>query len=279
MNNKIIHTVFILKLSIMKLVNNNYKKSKLLFLFTFLILTFLDTAFAGNKAKTVLITGANRGLGYEFAKQYVKAGFKVYGTARKPESATELKATGAKILKLDVTNEEDINALAKRLKGKKIDILINNAGYFGPVGIGEGKMADISSITRKEMTSCINVNTLGPLFVTQALLPNLKLSDTRKIINISTRSSMLSRKSHSAIGYSVSKAGLNMVTVAMNHYLSKEGFIVISLAPGHNKTDMGSERGNLEPHESISKMIPLIDSLTPKMSGQFWYYTGNKLAW
>ena len=263
----------------MKSFYTKFNSSYYLFLFAILSFSLFGTAHAINKGETVLITGANRGLGLEFAKQYVKAGYKVYGTARKPESATDLKATGAEVLKLDVTSEEDINALVKTLKGKKIDILINNAGYFGPVGIGEGKMADISSVTRKEMTSCINVNTLGPLFVTQALLPNLKLSDTRRIINISTRSSMLSRKSHGAIGYSVSKAGLNMVTVTMNHYLSKQGFIVISLAPGHNKTDMGSDRGKLEPHESISKMIPFIDSLTPKMSGQFWYYDGNKLAW
>ncbi|MDP4624715.1 MAG: SDR family oxidoreductase [Akkermansiaceae bacterium] len=235
------------------------------------------SAQEANKDITVLITGANRGLGYEFAKQFSEKGYTVIGTARTPEEATELKATGAEILKLDVTSEEDIAALAESLKGRKLDILINNAGYFGPtLSVGK-KNAKINNITRKEMLDCFTINTMGPIFLSQALLPNLKLSTNPKIINISTRSSQLSTRPGKAWGYSVSKTGLNMVTMNLHGELSKQGFIVIALAPGHNQTDMGN--GDLMPEESIGKMIPLIENLTKEKSGRFWYYDGKELPW
>ncbi|MGJ8676760.1 MAG: SDR family oxidoreductase [Akkermansiaceae bacterium] len=232
-----------------------------------------------NSQSTVLITGANRGLGLEFATQYRAAGYQVIGTARTPDKADELKATGAEVVKLDVTSEEDIAALADTLKGRKIDILINNAGYFGPIALDDRKKAKMKNVQRQEVTDCFNINTVGPIFITQALLPNLRLSTTPKVINISTRASMISRPNHAAIGYSISKAALNMVTVIMHSHFSREGFIVISLAPGHNKTDMGTDRAKLSPEVSIAKMIPLINSLKPDQSGQFWYYDGSKLAW
>ncbi|MGJ8644957.1 MAG: SDR family oxidoreductase [Luteolibacter sp.] len=242
-------------------------------------LCFLTSIFAQDAKKdlTVLITGANRGLGLEFAKQFSEKGYHVIGTARSPEKATDLKATGAEIMKLDVTSEEDIAALAEALKGKKLDILINNAGYFGPtLSVGKNN-AKIHNITREEMLDCFTINTMGPIFVSQALLPSLKLSKNPKIINISTRSSQLATGRAKAWGYGVSKAGLNMVTNNLHGELSKQGFIVISLAPGHNQTDMGN--GNLMPEESIGKMIPLIENLTKKQSGRFWYYDGKELPW
>jgi len=252
--------------------------------FRFLILSLLLAAFplplhalTEGEDKTVLITGANRGLGLEFAKQFSKKGYQVIGTSRSPEKATELKATGAEVLKLDVTSEEDIAALGKTLKGRSIDILLNNAGYFGPtLSVGKGN-ARIHNVTRDEMLNCFQVNTMGPIFLTQALLPNLQLSSSPKIINISTRSSQLSVRPGKAWGYSVSKTGLNMVTWNLHGELHKKGFIVISLAPGHNQTDMGN--GKLQPEESIGKMIPLIENLAKKDSGKFWYYDGKQLPW
>ncbi|WP_411826483.1 SDR family oxidoreductase [Luteolibacter sp. AS25] len=244
------------------------------------LLAFVSETNAEEPAETqlsVLITGANRGLGLEFAKQFGEKGYHVIGTARSPEKATELKDTGAEVMKLDVTSEEDIAALAEALKGKKLDILINNAGYFGPtLSVGKNT-AKINNITRQEMIDCFTVNTMGPIFVSQALLPSLKLSKFPKIINISTRSSQLSTDRSKAWGYGVSKAGLNMVTNNLHGELFKQGFIVISLAPGHNQTDMGN--GDLEPVESIGKMIPLIENLTKEKSGRFWFYNGKELPW
>lgn len=246
----------------------------------------VQTASAADEAKltagsglTVLITGANRGLGLEFATQFRARGYTVIGTARSPEKAVELKATGARVMKLDVTSEEEIADLAKALGGERIDILINNAGYIGSIPLGSENLPNITNITRQDMTDCFNVNTLGPVFVTQALLPNLKLSKAPKIINVSSRAGALYKGATSLWSYSVSKTALNMATVNMHGNLHKQGFIVIALAPGHNKTDMGTERAKLYPEDSIGKIIPLIENLTPQQSGGFWYYDGSRLDW
>ncbi|MGJ8725807.1 MAG: SDR family oxidoreductase [Roseibacillus sp.] len=257
-------------------------KTYLCGLLAFLSLPFLahgqDSAETDENPKSVLITGANRGLGLELAKQFLGDGYLVYGTARKPEEAVELKEAGATVVALDVTSEESIAAMAKTLEGKPLDILINNAGYFGPNPIGT-KMNGIDSLTRKEMELCYAVNTMGPIFVTQALMPNLHASQGKKIINMSTRSSILSRKGGSAYGYRVSKAGLNMFTRTLHFELHKKGFIVAVVAPGHNQTDMGTNRGNLKPEDSMPKLKKVIEELTPKQSGQLWYYDGSKLPW
>ncbi|MGJ8725377.1 MAG: SDR family oxidoreductase [Roseibacillus sp.] len=237
----------------------------------------------GQEAKdgpTVLITGANRGLGLEFAKQFSEKGYKVIGTARSPEKAEDLKATGAEIVKLDVTSKEDIAALAESLKGRKIDILLNNAAYFGPTMMWEEGISNFETIEAKEMEDCFRINTLGPLFVSQALLPNLKLSEIPKIINISSGFGTISYGQNVAWGYGVSKSALNRVVTNMHAALHKDGFIVIALGPGHNKTDMGGkEEAKLQPEESIAKMIPLIEGLTEKESGKFFFYTGKELSW
>ena len=219
------------------------------------------------KPLTVLVTGANRGLGLEYAKQYQAGGHHVIGTARKPEEAAELKATGAEIAKLDVTSDEDIASLAQSLQGKRIDILINNAGYLG------------RKQTRKEMDLSFSVNTLGPLFISRALIPNLKLSDAPKIINISSRAGRLTDGTGRMTAYALSKTAVNMVTRNLHSQLAKEGFIVISLAPGRNQTAMGGKGAPLKPEDSVSQIITLITKLDQTQSGRFWYYDGTELQW
>ena len=227
----------------------------------------------------VLVTGANRGLGLELVKQFLADGYTVYGTARSPERATELKETGAQVLALDVTSQESIDAMVATLDSAPIDILINNAGYFGPKLMTE-KPDTIETVTREEMEACLDVNTNGPIFVTQALLPNLKASKEKKIVNMSTRASIITNGAGpGAVGYQVSKQALNMVTNVMHAGLHKQGFIVVSMAPGHNKTDMGTERGKLDPAESMAKLKGVIEGLTPKQSGGFWYYNGKRVPW
>ena len=254
----------------------SYLKSIKLLIFTVFI-TLSANAQEDSK-KSILITGANRGLGLELAKQYLSKGYTVYGTARKPDEATELKETGATVLQLDVTSEESITALAKELEGKPLDILFNNAGYFGPNKIGE-KMDGIAELTRKEIELCFQINTMGPIFVTQAVMPNLQKGKEKKIINMSTRSSIISKGRSGAYGYRVSKAALNMVTSTLHGELHKQGFIVASVAPGHNKTDMGTDRAKQTPDITMPKLIKVIDNLKPKQSGGFWYFTGERLPW
>ncbi|MFD2157318.1 SDR family oxidoreductase [Rubritalea tangerina] len=229
--------------------------------------------------KTVLITGANRGLGLELTKHFVNDGYHVIGTARKPDKATELKTTKAEIIQLDVTSDQSIASMANSLKGRTIDILINNAGYFGPKLMTE-KPATLKDLTKKEMQDCLAVNTLGPIFVTQALLPNLQKSSQPIVVNMSTRASILTHKTGgNAYGYKVSKTALNMVTRTMAADPSLRGAIVISLAPGHNKTDMGTHWANLDPTQSMAKVKTLITSLTPKHHGGFWFFDGSPRPW
>ena len=251
-------------------------------LISFVLILGLVTSVSAqdsDKKLTVLITGANRGIGLEFAKQFSEKGYKVIGTARSPEKADDLKATGAEVMKLDVTSEKDIAALAESLKGKKIDILLNNAGYFGPKRFYEGGVSTFETITREELEDCMRVNAYGPLFVSRALVPNLKLSDSPKIVNISSRLAIM-KGNPQAWGYSVSKTALNRVVVNMDAALRKDGFIVIALGPGHNKTDMGGLKSNgLEPKVTVGKMVPLIEGLTKKQSGTFLSYTGEENPW
>jgi NAD(P)-dependent dehydrogenase (short-subunit alcohol dehydrogenase family) len=248
-------------------------------IFTAISLLLVTFGKISAETKTVLITGANRGLGLELAKQFIADGHEVIGTARKPEKATDLKALKAEVVQLDVTSEESIESMVNILNGKKIDILINNAGYFGPKLMTE-KPDRLDKLTRKEMELCIEVNTLGPLFVTQALVPNLKKSPNPVVVNMSTRSAILNARSPGrAYGYRVSKTALNMVTRTMAGDPTLKGFIVISLAPGHNKTDMGTHRANLNPEESMPKVKNLILTLTPKHHGGFWFYDGSTRPW
>jgi len=121
----------------------------------------------------------------------------------------------------------------------------------------------------------------GPLFVTQALIPNLQLSETPKVINISSRAGIISKGATGgrAYGYRISKTGVNRATLIMAGDPALKGSIVIALAPGHNKTDMGSERGKLDPTVSMKKVKSLIQGLTKKHHGGFWYYDGKRVQW
>lgn len=277
----LLHVVLNVHIFVMKIQFTSFRFTAILLSLLMLPLVSFSQEEGGQEVASkgsVLITGANRGLGLELVKQFLKDKYTVYGTARKPEQATELKETGAVVVQLDVTSEESLKAMAETLKGKPLDILINNAGYFGPNKIGT-EMDDLPELTRKEIEQCFQVNTMGPIFVTQALMPNLEAGKMKKIINMSTRSSIISRPRRGAWGYRVSKAGLNMVTSTLHGELHKKGYIVCSVAPGHNKTDMGTDRGKQLPEVTMPKLKKVIENLNKKKSGGFWYYDGSRLPW
>ena len=234
----------------------------------------------GAKA-TVLITGANRGLGLEMARQFHDDGYHVIGTARRPDRAAKLQALGVQVEQLDVVDTKSVAALAERLLGQKIDILINNAGYYGQVPVGKPQPT-IDELNPDDVLRVIEVNTMGPLRVTQALLKNLRASNTRKVINISTRQSILNgglSQGGDAYGYRISKTALNMVTKVIASDLADERFIVISLAPGWVKTDMGTQLAELTPEQSIRDVKRVIETLSAEHSGGFWFHNGNQLPY
>ena len=216
---------------------------------------------------TVLITGANRGLGLEFAKKFAAAGYQLIGTARKPEEATELNEIAAEVLALDVADADAIESFAKKLEGRTIDILINNSGIFP-------KNTDPA-----DMLQTYSVNTLGPYFVSEALISNLKKSNCARIVNVSSKLGQLTDSDGSAKGYGFSKTALNMVTRNLHASYCDDGVTVISLNPGHNKTDMGGEHAALKPDETAAQVFALVEGLSPEQSGGFWRYDGEKMEW
>lgn len=232
------------------------------------------TVAAAGKPETVLITGANRGLGLEFAREFSAKGYKVIGTARKPHEAYDLQALHVRVEKLDVTDPDSVQALAGRLDGVSIDILINNAGIMG------ANAPTFVSLDVDDLDKTYQVNSLGPMRVTQALYDNLKMAKTRKIIQITSDLGSISLNSRGGLyGYRMSKAALNMFNKTLADELGGEGFICVVLHPGWVQTDMGGSNAPLTPQQSVSALIKVIEKLKPTDNGRFLNYKGKELPW
>jgi NAD(P)-dependent dehydrogenase (short-subunit alcohol dehydrogenase family) len=222
---------------------------------------------------TVLITGANRGIGLELARQYSAAGWQIIGTARRPDSADELRAIDAEVLQLDVTDQQSVDQLARDLADRPIDILINNAGI-------QPLMWKLADIDFGEFERALNVNTIGPVRVVQALLPNLRSGEFRKVVNVTTNLSSIADNTDGGFyGYRESKAALNMFTRSLAAELGPEGFICIVLHPGWVRTDLGGPDAPLNVTESVTGMRRVIESLVPADNGSFHTYAGEQMAW
>jgi NAD(P)-dependent dehydrogenase (short-subunit alcohol dehydrogenase family) len=241
-----------------------------------ILMSMVGAAIAEDQEETkptVLITGANRGLGLEFARQYAAEGWRVIGTARKPASADELNALDVRVLALDVADGDSVAALAAALDGQPIDLLINNAGIFPRVNsLAE---ADFEDVARTYA-----VNTIGPMRVTRALLSNLKLGQGRRVVSITSGlGSIANNTGGRYYGYRESKAALNMFTRTLAAELAGDGFTCVVLSPGWVRTDMGGPNANLSPEQSITGMRSVIDQLTPSDSGTFRNWNGETIPW
>lgn len=226
--------------------------------------------FAG---KLVVVTGANRGLGLELAKQFTAVGAKVIGTAREPEAATELAATGARVVQLDVSDDASVAAFAKAIGDSPVHLLINNAGMSGRSLVGEATRVEIAR-------RIIDVNTLGPMRVTDALLPNLIAADEAIIVNMSSGlGSLAGNTSGGYHGYRESKAALNMYSRSLAADHREDGILAIAVSPGWVRTDMGGSEAPLSPEESVSGLRKVIEGLSPEQSGKFLNHDGTELDW
>jgi NAD(P)-dependent dehydrogenase (short-subunit alcohol dehydrogenase family) len=178
--------------------------------------------------QTVVITGANRGLGLAFARQLHVDGATVIATARHPEKAKALHELGVEVIKLDVTKDEDVAGLAAAIGDRSVDMLINNAGITGTW------VSQIDKIDPQGVAKVLDVNLIGPMRVTKALLPALRRGTTRRIVNISSWLGSLTRatKGGGSYGYRESKAALNMFTKAISIELRDESFTCIAMNPG-----------------------------------------------
>lgn len=225
------------------------------------------------QGQTVLITGANRGLGLELARQLHAAGATVIGTARRPEAAADLRAIGVRVEQLDVADAASVAALADRLHGTPLAAVFNNAGIFAEHSGTE--TADPAAVLR-----IYDVNAVGPLRVTQALLPNLRLGDRKLVMNMSSGLGSIANNSRGGmLGYRASKAALNMITRTMAADLAEEEFVVVAMSPGWVRTDMGGEQAPLSPAESVAGILKTLTPLRAVDSGRYLNHDGTELPW
>ncbi len=225
------------------------------------------------KVQKVVVTGSSRGLGLEFCRQLKSLGAEVIATARDPKKAIDLRALQLRTEPLDVTSEASVAAFAERLGDEPLDMLINNAGVGGA---GNG----IASLDFATLETFFDVNSLGPLRVTRALLPHLRRGKGRRIIHVSSKMGSVSDNSEGGYyGYRASKAALNMFHRCLAAELAGQGFVCVALHPGWVRTRMGGNRAPLSVQSSVSGMLSVITHLRRRDNGRFLDYTGSRVPW
>lgn len=230
--------------------------------------------------KTILITGANRGIGLALTKLYCEMEWKVIACCRNPEKAAELKSLYSQhknqltVLALDVGNSESIKNLAKSLKGQSIDILMNNAGVIGSKDTAFGQLEFDTWL------ETFKINAIAPALVTQALIDQVAASELRIIANMSSTLASISLNNENGYYYyRTSKAALNMLTKNLSVALKGKKIIVVSLHPGWVKTDMGGENAPLSTTESVRGLATVLGSLKTSDNGTFIDYEAKRLTW
>ena len=233
---------------------------------------------------TVMITGANRGLGLEFAKQYAADGWRVLPTYRNAADAGELLAMAdrgsVQAFKLDVSDFDAISALAKDLSGETIDVFLSNAGLFGPKPGAESDLRQsFGHIDYEIVRNVLTVNTLAPLKCAEAFVEHIARSKQRKFVALSSIEGSISRAKRDLYAYRTSKAALNMVTRLLSGDLAPRGITVASICPGWVKTRMGGEFAKLELKPAIANFRGLVARLSIEDSGSFIESPGNPLPY
>jgi NAD(P)-dependent dehydrogenase (short-subunit alcohol dehydrogenase family) len=223
--------------------------------------------------KTVLITGANKGIGLEFVKQFSSKGYKVIATCRRSTKAKELRALQGNILirELDITAENQLQDLKDSLSGVPIDILILNAGVVGQRDIALGNL-DID-----DFVDTLKTNVIYTLKVLDSFFNNLLLGSDKKVVAISSIMGSIENSSGGYYSYRGSKAALNAIMKSVAIDQDHNGIKVLLLHPGWVKTEMGGQNAHIEANESVLGMIDIIESNFK--SGDFLDYKNNKLLW
>ena len=243
-------------------------------------ISFLTTLTDVITNAVALITGANRGLGLEFTRQYLADGWQVFATCRDPASANELQRLTQKaggklaIVAMDVTDAKSVRAAAAQVGDARIDLLLNCAGITGVSGQKVGK------VNYDSWVRVLEVNTMGPLRVIEAFLDKVARSERKLVVTITSgMGSLTDNTSGGSIAYRTSKAAVNMVTRSAAIDLAPQGITCVVINPGWVKTDMGGPNATLTAQESVSAIRRLIEKLGPNQTGMFFHYDGTEYPW
>ena len=228
---------------------------------------------------SILITGANRGIGLEMTAQFAADGWQVIACCRNPATAQALQAlaenhAGIEIHALDVTDYARMAALSAELAGRPIDILLSNAGIFGAKGVGFG------AVDPAEWREVLEVNTIAPLMLAQAFVEQVAASERKLIAVISSKvGSIADNGSGGGYVYRSSKTAVNQVVKSLSIDLAGRGISAISLHPGWVKTDMGGPNAEIGSDESVAGLKAILQSAGIAESGQFIEYDGSPIPW
>ena len=232
--------------------------------------------------QTILITGANRGIGFELARQLLKDDSYIFATCRSPERADALNDLAREqpdrvaVLQMDIDDHATISAAVKAVAAKSdaIDLLINNAGISG-----DDHARIMGRLTSSEVSRVITTNAVAPLIVTQAFRDLLKPGENPRVVMISSGLGSLQRTSGVSYAYRMSKAAMNMAARVLAFDSAMSGITTVTMNPGWVQTDMGGPEAALKPEESGDALRALINGLTPADNGKFFQYDGSELPW
>jgi len=233
----------------------------------------------------VLITGANRGIGLELARQYVSDGWRVFATCRDLMACEALENLEKEhdelsVHELDVTDHAAIEALASELNGTPIDVLINNAGVLGGESAEKGSPdQQFGSLNYGNWAHAFEVNTMAAMKFAEAFASHVARSERKVMVAISSFMGSMTLMAGGFYVYRSSKAALNAVMKCLSSDLSERGVIALVLHPGWVRTDMGTEAGELSVEESVRGLRAVIEGLKPADSGKFLNYKGEVVPW
>lgn len=229
--------------------------------------------------QTWMITGANRGIGLALTMELLRRGDHVVAAARDPWGGALAELAGAHVgqltpLALDVTSDSSIAAAKQALAGRPLDVLVNNAGIYGPRDWQSALDMDFDA-----WREVVEVNVYAPLRVAQAFLPNVEAGSGRKIVTISSRMGSIGSNPSGALAYRSSKAAVNMVMVAFGNAVRDSEVAVLLFHPGWVRTDMGGDGADIPPAESAAGLIATIDASGMRETNSFRNWKGETIPW
>jgi len=237
-------------------------------------------------SKTWLITGANRGIGLEYVRQLLKTGQSVIAAVREPKVAKQLQdlksdySPQLTIEPLDLSDWCSIDSFARKIEGRSVDVLLNNAGLYGGSWDNGSQRQSIDSMDYELWEEIMRVNVMAPFRLTRAIEGSLGKSESPLVVMMSSDlGSITNNAQGQSYAYRSSKAALNMVGKGLSVELHEQGVRVISMAPGWTQTDLGGTHAKWTVEESVSKQMNVIESLGEGDTGLFINLQGEAVPW